>query len=133
MSSTGARVPEDRNASTAAVKALHARMCEAMVLKDAAELEGILADGYTLTHMTGYVQPKADWLRDIETDRMQYHSMDTVEVAVGRDGSVPVLTARTLTDATIWGGHGTWRLQLRSRFERHDDGWIFTRTVASTW
>jgi len=43
---------------------------DAMAHRDMPALEDILAAGYTLTHMTGYVQPKADWLRDIDTDRM---------------------------------------------------------------
>lgn len=70
MPTTGAEAQENRDAATAAAEALHARMCEAMAHRDMPALEDILAAGYTLTHMTGYVQPKADWLRDIDTDRM---------------------------------------------------------------
>ncbi|WP_161958232.1 hypothetical protein [Arthrobacter sp. H-02-3] len=43
------------------------------------------------------------------------------------------LTARTLTDATIWGSRSTWHLTLRSWFEPHGDDWVIARTVASTW
>lgn len=63
---------------------------------------------------------------------MEYHSIEDVDVTVTVDGGLPVLTARTVTDATIWGGRGTWRLQLRIFFT--DDGtWTAARTVASTW
>jgi ketosteroid isomerase-like protein len=117
----------------AAIKALHDALCGAMVAGDAAELDSILADDFTLTHMTGYVQAKAEWLDAIETGQMQYHRMETVEAIVSREGTVPRLTARTLTEATIWGARATWRLTLRSWFESHGDEWVIARTVASTW
>ena len=117
----------------AAVRALHDALCEAMVAGDVAELASILADEFTLTHMTGYVQSKSEWLDAIETGQMQYHRMETVEATLGTDPTVPELAARTLTDATIWGSRATWRLVLRSWFEPRGDRWIITRTVASTW
>lgn len=118
---------------TAAAEALHDALCEAMVAGDVAALDRILAGGFTLTHMTGYVQSKSEWFDAIETGQMQYHRMETVEATVDAEGAVPGLTARTLTDATIRGARATWRLTLRSCFEPHEDGWIIARTVASTW
>lgn len=116
-----------------AIKDLHEAMCGAMVAGDLAELDSILADGFMLTHMTGYVQSKTEWLESIESGEMRYHRMETVEATPGADVTVPELTARTLTDATIWGSRATWRLTLRSWFEPRGDGWIIARTVASTW
>ena len=104
-----------------------------MVAGDAAALDKILTADFTLKHMTGYVQSKSEWLDDIAAGQMQYHRMETVEVTADAGGSVPELTARTLTDATIRGSRSIWRLTLRSWFEPHVDGWIFARTVASTW
>ncbi|QCB97886.1 nuclear transport factor 2 family protein [Arthrobacter sp. PAMC25564] len=119
--------------SAAAVEELHSASCEAMVAGDVAGLDSILADEFTLTHMTGYVQSKAEWLDAIETGQMQYHRMETVEATLGTDVTVPEMTARTFTDATIWGSRATWRLTLRSWFERRGDEWVVARTVASTW
>jgi hypothetical protein len=116
-----------------AIQALHEAMCAAMVAGDTGELAGILSEDFTLTHMTGYVQSKSEWLEAIESGEMQYHRMGTVEATHGTDPTVPELTARTHTDATIWGSRATWRLTLRSWFEPHGDGWVITRTVASTW
>jgi ketosteroid isomerase-like protein len=116
-----------------AIEALHEAMCEAMVAGDLAELDVILAEDFTLTHMTGYVQSRSQWLDAIETGEMRYHRMETVEATISTEGTVPSLAARTLTDATIWGSRATWRLVLRSWFEPRDDDWVITRTVASTW
>jgi hypothetical protein len=121
------------NARETGVRDAHDGLCDAMVAGDIEALSALLAADFTLTHMTGYLQSKTDWLTDIRTDQMQYHSIDTVQAVVIDDHGTPVLTARTHTDATIWGGHGLWRLQLRSWFEQGDGGWVITRTVASTW
>lgn len=112
---------------------MHEELCGGMVMADVTSLDRLLADTFTLTHITGYVQSRADWLKDIDTGEMRYHSIGTVEVAVDTKSGMPRLTARTLTDATIWGSPGSWRLQLRSSFERSDDRWIIPNTVASTW
>lgn len=99
----------------AEVRELHDVLCEAMVSSDVAPLDGILAEDYTLTHMTGYVQPKAEWLEAIRAGEMRYHRMETREATHGADPAAPELTARTLTDATIWGPGATWRLTLHPR------------------
>ncbi|NVM98148.1 nuclear transport factor 2 family protein [Arthrobacter sp. SDTb3-6] len=115
------------------IGSLFETMCQAMVAGDIAELDSLLAEEFTLTHMTGYVQSKAEWLDAIETGEMRYHRMETAEAHSSPEGTAPGLTARTLTDATIWGSRATWRLTLRSWFEPRGEEWIVTRTVASTW
>ncbi|GAP56060.1 conserved hypothetical protein [Arthrobacter sp. Hiyo6] len=87
------------DATAAAVKTLYDTLCEAMVDGDLAGLDSILADGFTLTHMTGYLQSKAEWLEAIESGEMQYHRMEMIQATLGTDATVPELTARTLTDA----------------------------------
>jgi ketosteroid isomerase-like protein len=119
--------------TAAAVRALHGVLGEAMVAGDVGALASILADEFTLTHMTGYVQSKAEWLDAIETGQMQYHRMETVEATISAEGTTPGLTARTLTDATIWRSRATWRLTLRSWFDPRGDEWVIARTVAFTW
>ncbi|MDP9695636.1 UNVERIFIED_ORG: putative phage tail protein [Arthrobacter globiformis] len=116
-----------------AVSALHEAMCEGMMKGGVAGLDSILAEDFTLTHMTGYVQSKAEWLDAIGTGQMQYHRIETVEATCNSEGTAPGLTARTLTDATIWGSRAIWRLTLRSLFEPHGEEWVIARTVASTW
>jgi hypothetical protein len=119
--------------TASAVRANHAAQRQAMVDGDAAALGALLTEGFTLTHMTGYRQPKAEWLADVRSGRMTYHAMEDVEVSIDVSGSSPVLTARTRTEATIWGHHGTWPLQLRIRFTFDGTDWLAASTVASVW
>jgi len=93
----------------------------------------LLTDDFTLTHMTGYQQPRAEWLADVRSGEMTYHSIEDVEVSIDVSGGFPVLTARTRTDATIWGGSGTWPLQLRIEFVVIGTTCLAANTVASVW
>jgi hypothetical protein len=119
--------------SSTSMGVLYESLCEAMLAADTAKLDDLLAGGFTLTHMTGYVQSKAEWLAAIASGEMQYHRMETLETTSSPEGSPPGLTARTLTDATIWGSRATWRLTLQSHFECRNDECVITGIVASTW
>jgi hypothetical protein len=116
-----------------ALRANYAAQRRAMVAGDAKALGALLTGGFTLTHMTCRRQRKAEWLADVGSGAMTYHAMDDVEVSIDVSGPVPVLTARTRTDATIWGGRGTWPLRLRIKFTADGDAWLAARTVASLW
>jgi hypothetical protein len=105
----------------------------AMVAGDADALGELLAADFTLVHMTGYRQPKAEWLADVRSGAMTYHAMADVDVSVDVSGDAPVVTARTRTEATIWGASGTWPLQLRISFAHDGTSWVATGTVATTW
>src|SRR4051812_20963020 len=104
-----------------------------MVAGDADALGALLTDDFVLVHMTGYPQPKGEWLADVRSGAMTYHSMQDVDVSVDAAGGLPVVTARTRTAATIWGASGTWPLQLRITFTRDGAAWVAAGTVASTW
>ena len=125
-------MPADTDVA-AAVLANYEKQRRAMVAGDADALGALLADDFTLVHMTGYRQPKAEWLADVRSGAMTYHAMADVDVSVDVSGDAPVVTARTHTAATIWGASGTWPLQLRITFTRAGSSWIAAGTVASTW
>ncbi|ANP73170.1 nuclear transport factor 2 family protein [Cryobacterium arcticum] len=106
---------------------------EAMVDADVSRLGSLLTEDFTLTHMTGYQQSRAEWLDDIATGQMTYHSIRNVDITPVVTAASVTLTARCHTHATIWGTEGTWPLQLRIDFVRTSVGWAAKRTVASTW
>jgi hypothetical protein len=117
----------------AALRECWAAMREAMELGDSMGLDALLGAEYTLTHMTGLVQSKREWLAAIDADDMRYHQIDDVEIAVAALGPAPVVTVRTMTEATIFGFTGTWPLQLRTAYRPQAGGWVATDTVATTW
>ncbi|WP_194396226.1 nuclear transport factor 2 family protein [Microbacterium atlanticum] len=126
MSSEGDDVAAD---ITRAYQAL----CAAMVDAHTDELSDLLASDFTLTHMTGYLQPKREWLNDIGSDRMTYHSIRNVTIDTKVDGTEATLIGRSHTHATIWGAEGTWPLELRVEYLRTTSAWVAQRIVATTW
>ncbi|MFH9662616.1 nuclear transport factor 2 family protein [Streptomyces sp. NPDC017248] len=112
----------------------HRAYLDAMTEGDTTTLDGLLAQDFTLTHMTGYVQAKAEWLAQIRQGRFVYHSIEVKDTTfdIDDDGTAR-LTARTLTDATVYGTRANWRLRLATDYARHDDVWVAQRTVATTW
>lgn len=107
--------------------------CDAMVAGDADGLAALLADGFTLTHMTGYVQTRPEWVADVRSGEMTYHAIDDVDVSVDIEDGALVVTARSRTTATIWGSRGTWPLQLRITLTDEAGTLRAAETVASTW
>lgn len=124
----------ERDATETGVRACYRAQRAAMVAGDANALAETLADGFTLTHMTGYVQSRDEWLDHVASGAMTYHSMSDVTLdVVDTDTRTPTLTVRTRTDATIWGSRGLWPLQLEISFVYDGSQWRAVRTVASTW
>jgi hypothetical protein len=120
-------------AQEAEVIAAYRDMYRGMLEQDTHLLDELLDDEYTLEHMTGYVQPKREWLQHIASGRMRYHSERETSTGVTITGDGAVLVGRSVVDATIWGGRGTWRLQLTTRYERRDGQWLAVDTVATTY
>ena len=108
---------------------------EAMVKKDINRLDMILGDRMTLTHMTGYVQPKLEWIDQIQNEEMQY--LESKEEAI-KDIRVEEnwgqLTGQNLVTAKIWGGSkNVWPLQMKMYFEKNNGRWVISKQVASTY
>ncbi|WP_159106869.1 nuclear transport factor 2 family protein [Streptomyces rishiriensis] len=111
----------------------HRAYLSAMDEGDTKALDDLLEDGFTLTHMTGYVQPKAEWLAQMRQGQFVYHVIDEKKTTLDIDGDTARLVARTVTDATVYGTRADWRLQLVTDYARQGDTWVTLRTVATTW
>jgi hypothetical protein len=115
------------------ILAARGQMDESMVAADVEHLEALLGEGFSLTHITGHVQPKAQWLDEIRTGSMRYHSIRRSSSSVQVDGARAAVITQDIVDATIWGSRSNWRLQITTSLSRQDDSWVPTRSVATTW
>ncbi|MGY4790852.1 nuclear transport factor 2 family protein [Pediococcus pentosaceus] len=108
---------------------------EAMVKKDISRLDMILGDRMTLTHMTGYVQPKLEWIDQIQNEEMQYlESKEEAIKDIRVEGNLGQLTGQNLVTAKIWGGlKNVWPLQMKMYFEKNNGRWVISKQVASTY
>jgi len=103
----------------------------AMMDADAESLRSTLTEDATLTHITGQIQTRDEWVQSVADKTMSYSNIEVVSAHVERSDNGAQLVARTRTTANINGSNGTWNLQLVSQI--HPDGAHFTKTVASLW
>ena len=123
------KVTSDEAAVPAAVR----QLAELMIARDTISMNKILDGQYTLTHMTGYVQPKAEWFAEVERESMKYYSAKEVNITVNLNEPKADVTVQNLVDASIWGSRNTWRLQQKMKLEKRNGRWIILSSVASTF
>ncbi|MEY9836290.1 nuclear transport factor 2 family protein [Streptacidiphilus sp. EB103A] len=114
------------------VRAWHVHR-QALIDGDTDTLDRTLAQAFTLTHMSGRVQPKQEWLAQMRDGQFDYHSVQEKNVHVHVDGDNAHLVARTVTDATVYGTRAPWHLQLALDFTTVDGRWIAQRAVGTSW
>ncbi len=124
---------ETLNADEAQVLVVVQQLAELMIKRDTAAMNHILDEDYTLTHMTGYVQPKAEWFNEVTKERMKYYSAKEVLHSVKVNGNKATATMQDLVDARIWGSRNTWRLQQKMTLEKRNGKWVILNSVASTF
>ncbi|MFJ8326540.1 nuclear transport factor 2 family protein [Streptomyces anulatus] len=106
----------------------------AMADGDTEALGALSDDGFTLTHITGYRQPKAEWLSEMRAGQFVYHGIAEEDVAVEMGGDDRArLVGLTVTDATVYGTRAPWRLRLTMDYARPGGTWTALRAVATTW
>jgi hypothetical protein len=121
------------DADTAAILQASRDRTQAMIDADVARLDELLADGFTAVHISGYEQPKEEWLEQISSGEMEYHDVEEVSATVDIDGDTAVLTTRNLVTATINGADGTWPLESTATYERQNGIWVNTMSQSTTY
>ena len=116
-----------------AVIELYREMNRAMVAADVDALNKMLVPGYTLTHITGYKQTRAEWLAQVQSGQMRYFRIEEASVDAHVQGERATLTGRARTHARIWGAQGQWPLQLQIELRKSGGQWLMEKAVASTY
>lgn len=120
---------EDKERIVGAYREMYRAMLDARTER----LDALLDEHFSLTHMTGYRQPRREWLAAITSGEMRYHAAKEQSVTVEVTGDTAELLGRSVVTATIYGMRGTWNLQLTIDYARKQGSWIALRTVATTY
>jgi hypothetical protein len=115
------------------VEQAFAAFVEAMQAGEPDTLRRLIGQGFTLTHITGYVQPGDEWLTEMQQGQFVYHRITVQNISAIVNGDTARLVARTLTDARVYGSRNVWRLQLALDCARRGDLWTAERAVATLW
>lgn len=108
-------------------------LTELMIKKNTIGMNEILDGRFTLTHITGYLQSKNEWLSEIAAGRMNYYAYKEVMTWVHIDGNKATFTGQNLLDARIWDFRNNWRLQLIMQLEKRNGKWVILKSVATTF
>jgi hypothetical protein len=110
------------------LRAYHGAMVEARTDR----LGELVDEGYSLVHITGYVQPRDEWFDVIREGRFDYHRIDIDEraLSVNVSGDTATVAGKGIFDATINGMHAPWRLRFEMRWSRQRGTW---RIVSSRY
>lgn len=113
--------------------ALTRQLTELMIERDFTGINKIVDADFTLTHITGYVQSKNEWLSEIEKESMKYYAYKEVKTSVVIDGNNATFVGQNLLDARIWGTRNNWPLQQTMLLEKKDGKWTILESVATTF
>lgn len=117
-----------------AIRALYREYWRCMIAKDADGLRAILAEDYSLLHMTGVQQSAEVFLRGLLDGTFHYYAAehDSIDVQVSGDQAVMVGKSRVL--AAVYGGRKhLWRLRGDFTLRREQGVWKLTGSRASTY
>ena len=117
-----------------AIRALYREYWRCMIAKDADGLRAILAEDYSLLHMTGVQQSAEVFLRGLLDGTFHYYAAehDSIDVQVSGDQAVMVGKSRVLA-AVYGGGKYLWRLRGDFTLRREQGVWKLTGSRASTY
>lgn len=118
-----------------AIIELYRQENQAMVDKDIVKLNEILAPSMQLQHMTDYMQPKLEWIDQIQNGEMKYFSSieeNIKEIVI--EGNSASLVGQNKVMASVWGSQvATWPLQMKMEFTKSNGKWIIANQIASTY
>lgn len=106
---------------------------QAMVDQDTAYIAQAFAERATLTHITGYVQSKKEWIDYMKKGRMPYFTATENAIWAEMDGGRAQVTVQNRVDALIFGTCYIWPLQLTLSFERQGAEWKILQALASSF
>lgn len=117
-----------------AIRALYREYWRCMIAKNADGLRAILAEDYSLLHMTGVQQSAEVFLRGLLDGTFHYYAAehDSIDVQVSGDQAVMVGKSRVLA-AVYGGGKHLWRLRGDFTLRREQGVWKLTGSRASTY
>ncbi|AWE42101.1 MULTISPECIES: nuclear transport factor 2 family protein [unclassified Actinobaculum] len=127
---------EQRHRDEAECAQLYRDLWETSIRKDAKAISELLAEDYSLVHMTGMRQLKAAYVAAVLDGTLNYYSAEheSIDVTIAPDGRSAFIRGRSRVNAAVFGGgRNTWRLQQDLTARKEGERWLLTESRASTY
>jgi len=118
--------PAAGGAVEAEIEAIEARRVRAMLQRDTAALEPMLADGLTYAHSNGQIDTKASFLESIASGRLEYKSFDRDDVVVRVFGNTAVVTGRAAVRVKTGGKDLAFSIRFTDVYVKNEGRWQMT-------
>ncbi|NLA29855.1 MAG: nuclear transport factor 2 family protein [Propionibacterium sp.] len=105
----------------------------ALVDKDFDKLANLLTPGFTRTHINGQTRTKQEWMSQLEHGELVYHGFEFLDTKITIDGTTATVVGKVICDATLYGEHRSWPLQIRQTFLKSGRQWLASRSVINLW
>ena len=100
----------------------------AMIEKDLEKLNELLKDNYTLRHMSGKTQTKAEYIDEIMDGTLNYYkSIINNPIIMIKEKDKALLEADVTLDAKVYGMKGTWTLHSEQTMEKINEKWYLSK------
>lgn len=97
---------------------------KAMIEKDYSKLNEIIHDNYTLTHMSGKIQTKHEYIDEIMDGTLNYYKSTINNPLISIENEEKALLKADVTlDAKVYGIKGTWTLHSQQNMKKIDNKW----------
>lgn len=101
---------------------------QALIDKDEETLTQIIADSYTLTHMSGKTQTKQEFINEINDGTLNYYTSTVIEPEITIENEAYArIVADVKLDAKVYGITGTWTLSTDITMKKVDNDWIIDK------
>ncbi len=116
------------------IRELYRKYWRCMIGKDADGLRSLMAEDYSLLHMTGVRQSADEFLKGLMDGTFNYYSADHDSIEVTLNGNSALMIGRSRVTAAVYGGRKhSWRLQGDFTLRKENGTWKFTGSRASTY
>ena len=116
------------------IREMYRKYWRCMIEKDADGLRSLMAEDYSLLHMTGVKQLAEVFLKGLMDGTFNYYAADHDSIEVKLNGSNAVMIGRSRVTAAVYGGRKhSWRLQGDFSLRKENGTWKFTESRASTY
>ena len=116
------------------IEELYREYWRCMIRKDGSGLRAMMAEDYTLEHMTGLRQSAEVFLKGLQKGAFNYFSAQHDSIQVRLEGDRAVLVGKSRVLASVYGGgEHLWRLRGDFTLRKEQGVWKLTGSKASTY
>ena len=110
---------------------VYIKLEQAMIDKDINVLNEIITDDSIFIHMSGKMQRKSEFLKEIENGILNYYKTEINNIEIVINKNTAHMTGYVILTAKVYGISGKWTLDINDDFKKIDGKWYYSKLNAS--